>query len=182
MFERGTDVNWCVQEICKQRPVELAARGGHEDVVSYLLTNGAKQDELAPLWDDAITAAAANRHIGVLKILLQHGADINSRLGQCGTTPLHEAARYNPVDTVRFLLEKGALLDVMQDDMVIFWGMRLFNALLRKVIRRLFKHLRKWAGMLSLSRLTALRMTSTDHPGEDVGSRRHCYAVAEARS
>ncbi|MCJ1270669.1 hypothetical protein MMC22_010566 [Lobaria immixta] len=88
----------------------------HQDILLAASTNG------LPLWDDAITAAAANGHIGALKILLQHGADINSRLGQRGTTPLHEAARYNRVDTVRFLLEKGAVLDVMQDDMVIFLG------------------------------------------------------------
>ncbi|KAL9630026.1 MAG: hypothetical protein Q9164_006616, partial [Protoblastenia rupestris] len=51
-----------------------------------------------------------------------HGADINSRLGQRGTTPLHEAARCNCVDVVRFLLEKGAVLDVVQNEMVIFLG------------------------------------------------------------
>ncbi|KAL9634121.1 MAG: hypothetical protein Q9164_004284, partial [Protoblastenia rupestris] len=72
MVERGADVNWCAWEIGKQRPVELAARGGHEDVVSYLIENGAKQSGLEPLWDDAITAAAANGHLGTLKILLQH--------------------------------------------------------------------------------------------------------------
>ena len=124
MVERGADVNWRVQEICSQRPVELAARGGHEDVVSYLIANGAKQSGPAlPLWDDAITAAAANGHLGTLKILLQHGADINSQLGQRTTTPLHEAARCNRVDVVRFLLEKGAVLHVVvQDEMVVFLG------------------------------------------------------------
>ena len=122
MVERGVDVNRCAQEIHKQCPVELAARGGHKDFVSYLLANGAKQGGGTPLRDDAITAAAAKGHLGTLKILLEHGADIDSRLGHRGTAPLHEAARYNRLGTVRFLLEKGAALDVMQDDMVIFIG------------------------------------------------------------
>ncbi|KAL8717341.1 MAG: hypothetical protein Q9225_005401 [Loekoesia sp. 1 TL-2023] len=133
MVERGADVNGYADEICNQRPLELAARGGHEDVVSYLLASGAKQAErAAPLWDDAITAAAAKGHIGTLKILLQHGADINSRFGQFGTTPVHEAARYNRVDTVRFLLDKGAVLDVMQDDMVIFLGYEALRRAIKK--------------------------------------------------
>ena len=132
MVERGADVNRCVQETCKQRPLELAAREGHEDVISYLIANGAKQAGRAPLRDDATTAAAANGHLGTLKILLQHGANINSRLGQRGTTPLHEAARYNRVDVVRFLLEKGAMLHVVQDDMIIYLGYEALERAIKK--------------------------------------------------
>ncbi|KAL9591660.1 MAG: hypothetical protein Q9179_007499, partial [Wetmoreana sp. 5 TL-2023] len=132
MVERGADVNGYAPAICRQRPVELAARGGHEDVVSYLLASGAKQAGSATLSDDAITAAAANGHLGTLKILLEHGADINSRLGQRGTTPVHEAARYNRVDTVRFLLNMGAVLDVLQDDMVIFLGYEAMERAIKK--------------------------------------------------
>ena len=68
------------------------------------------------VYDDAITAAARYGHLGTLKIILQHGADINSRLGHHNTTPLYQAVRSNRADTVRFLLEKGAALAVMEGD------------------------------------------------------------------
>lgn len=136
MVERGAAVTWCPQKNHKPRPLELAAREGHENVVSYLLANGAKQDRGAT-WGDAITGASANGHIGTLKILLQHGADINSRLGRYCTTPLHEAARNNRVETVRFLLEKGAALHVMEDDVVIWLGYQALKLAIQKGHREL---------------------------------------------
>ncbi|KAL8924375.1 MAG: hypothetical protein Q9172_002722 [Xanthocarpia lactea] len=133
MVEQGAAVNGDVCETLTRPPLRLAARGGHEDVVSYLLAHGAKEPRQAvTLWDDAITAAAANGHLGTLKILLQHGADINSRLGQHGTTPVYEAALYNHADTVRFLLDKGAVLTVMLFDMVIFVGYKALKRAIKK--------------------------------------------------
>lgn len=120
MVERGTDVDGCDEDMSS--PVELAARSGHEDIVSYLLLNGAKQVRAPGIWDDAVTAAAKNGHLGTLKILLEHGADINSRLGHHTTTPLYQAVRLNRANTVRFLLEKGAALEVMQGDMTFHVG------------------------------------------------------------
>lgn len=120
--------------------VELAARGGHEEAVLYLLASAAKQDgpqrtlEDVGRYDRAFTTAAANGHLGTVKILLQHGVDINSRcwIGFHRTTPLHEAAKHNRVETVHFLIEKGAVLDVMQDDMMVFSG---HNALEHAIMR-----------------------------------------------
>lgn len=132
MVKKEADVNDRDREPRRQLPLELAARGGHEAVVSYLLANGAISVGRAALWDDAVTAAAANGHINTLKILLQSGADIDSRLGQRSTTPLHEAARYNRVEMVRFLLEKGAALNVMEVDMVIYLGHEALERAIKK--------------------------------------------------
>lgn len=120
MIENGVDVNGSDEDMSS--PLELATRRGHEDVVSFLLLNGAKQITSARMWDDAITTAARNGDVGILKILLQHGADINSRLGHHATTPLYQAVRSNRADTVRFLLKKGAALEVMEGDMTYHVG------------------------------------------------------------
>lgn len=129
MVERGADVDGCDEDMSS--PLELAARRGHEDVVSYLLLHGAKQVRPPRIWDDAVTAAAANGHLGTLTILLQHGADINSRLGHHTTTPLYQAVRSNRANTARFLLEKGAALEVMQGDRIFHVGIEALEQAVR---------------------------------------------------
>ncbi|CAF9942648.1 MAG: hypothetical protein HETSPECPRED_007368 [Heterodermia speciosa] len=121
MVDRGVALNGSLDEFGDQCALQLAAYGGHEDVISYLLAKGTLQDGFFR-GNDPITAAAAQGHVGSIKLLLQHGADINSRHGYRGTTPLREAARNNHVDAVRFLLDKAAKTEVQQDGMTIYLG------------------------------------------------------------
>ncbi|KAL9125055.1 MAG: hypothetical protein Q9217_005682 [Psora testacea] len=107
MFEKGVDVKKA--EAGETRALELAARGGRDSIVAFLLKVGADQ-ESTPYWDDAITAAAKKGHFGTVEILLEHGAEVDSRLGKDDSTPLYEAAKHNRVDMVRFLLSRGASL------------------------------------------------------------------------
>jgi len=113
MFEKGVDVNEA--EVGESRALEMAAHAGHDSTVTFLLKVGADQ-KLCPYWDDAITAAAKRGHLGTIKILLEHGAEIDSPLGRYSSTPLYEAAKHNRVDMVRFLLSRGASLVVSQFD------------------------------------------------------------------
>jgi ankyrin repeat protein len=66
------------------------------------------------------SATAADR-FGVVKLLVEHGAELNRRtipgiptlafwrdVRTRGETPLHRAAAYAPEETVRYLLEAGA--------------------------------------------------------------------------
>lgn len=129
MIEKGADVDGCDED--RSSSLELAARRGHEDVVSFLLLHGAKQIRPPRIQDDAITTAARHGHLGTLKILLQHGADINSRLGHHATTPLYQAVGANRVDTVRFLLEKGAVLEVMDGDTTYHVGSEALDQAIR---------------------------------------------------
>lgn len=55
---------------------------------------------------EAIHAAAENGHLGVIKILLQYGADINSVT--IGISPIYMAVQYNKMNVVKYLLKKGA--------------------------------------------------------------------------
>ncbi|MBI1215712.1 MAG: hypothetical protein GC185_07835 [Alphaproteobacteria bacterium] len=92
----GADIHHYNEELLRS-----AARGGHLDVVEYLLEKGAKVDA----WDHrALRDACENGHLEVVKRLLKAGADINADDGE----PLNEAARGNHVKLVEFLLKKGA--------------------------------------------------------------------------
>lgn len=113
MVEKGVDVNKA--ETSESRALEMAAHAGHDSTVAFLVKVGADQ-KLCPYWDDAMTAAAKRGHLGTVKILLEHGAEIDSRLGRYSATPLYEAAEHNHVDMVRFLLGRGASLVVSQFD------------------------------------------------------------------
>ena len=132
MVDRGIALNGIGDDFREQRPLPLAANGGHEDVISYLIAKGAIQGGVAFRGNDPITAAAAQGHLGSMKLLLQHGADINSRFGYRNTTPLHEAARYNHVDAVRFLLDKAAKTQVEQGDMTIYLGHKAIKRAIKK--------------------------------------------------
>lgn len=58
---------------------------------------------------EAIHAAAENGHLDVIKILWKHGVDINTV--SIGISPVYIAVQYNRIQVVKFLLEKGALVD-----------------------------------------------------------------------
>jgi ankyrin repeat protein len=87
-----------------------AAGGGHEDMVAFLLSKGAKaniQDEHGAT--PFIETAYNSGHVGVARLLLEHMAegDVNAR-DNCGRTALFHAAAFGREDMVAFLLSKGA--------------------------------------------------------------------------
>lgn len=47
-------------------------------------------------------------HVDVVKLLLDRGADINTKDKEAGSTPLHGASSLGYVDVIKLLLEKGA--------------------------------------------------------------------------
>jgi serine/threonine-protein phosphatase 6 regulatory ankyrin repeat subunit B len=90
-----------------------AAEHGREETATLLLSQGAKvdikdQDGMTPLM-----AAAAGGHLGVVKIILQHlGGKGLDRRGNKGRTALIYASGKGHEDTVAFLLNKGAKVDI----------------------------------------------------------------------
>jgi ankyrin repeat protein len=51
--------------------------------------------------------AAANDHVDVVRLLLNHKADVNALADKLGTAPMYSAARSGHVDVVAALLETG---------------------------------------------------------------------------
>jgi ankyrin repeat protein len=52
--------------------------------------------------------AAKRGHKGIVKLLLEKGADVNAATVSFGQTPLYWASENGHVDVVKLLLEKGA--------------------------------------------------------------------------
>ncbi|MBA3915900.1 MAG: ankyrin repeat domain-containing protein [Acidobacteriales bacterium] len=93
-------------------PLIAAARNGHLDVVKYLVEHGADVDDKDNSRDKtALLAAAFRLHPDIVQYLAEHGADINAQAIN-GFTPLHDAAFVGDVATVKYLVDKGARLDL----------------------------------------------------------------------
>jgi cytohesin len=118
-----------------------AAIGGHEEVVILLLSKGAQADigdqrHITPFMD-----AAANGHMGVVQLLLQHmGGQGLDRTDEEGRTALHHAIEEGHVEVVTFLLSfQGA-----QAINGTFFGMTPFMTACTRghvgVVQRLVEH------------------------------------------
>ena len=80
-----------------------AARNGYTETVQVLLGGGAEVNAKAV--DHTPLMLASRTH--VMKVLLDHGADVNVK-GWSGETPLMSAARRGQPDSVKLLVDKGA--------------------------------------------------------------------------
>ncbi|CAM9947868.1 unnamed protein product, partial [Scytosiphon promiscuus] len=114
LLNDGADVNG--KGIDLLSPICRAASSGRVDVVKLLIERGADLEATtietrsdgsfrvgsAP----AVHLAIYGRHIDVLQVLLQAGANPNS-FNSYGTTPLMAAANQGHANVVRILLDKG---------------------------------------------------------------------------
>ena len=91
-----------------------AAAGGAEDTARLLLDRGARAD------DGALHAAAGNARLGLVRLLLEAGADPDHRDPDTGRTALHDAVAAGPdgegTDVVRALLDAGADVNATTSD------------------------------------------------------------------
>lgn len=99
-------------------PLQLACYFGQEETALWLLEHGADVDAVAqnPQPIRPLHAAAAGKGtLGLLRALLEHGADPNARQSG-GFTVLHTAADRGDVEMARLLLEHGADSAVKDDE------------------------------------------------------------------
>jgi ankyrin repeat protein len=90
--------------------LHYAAFFGEEDAARILLERGAEVGPVsrgANLHVTPLHSAAAGKHPGIVKLLLEHGANPNAAQDG-GFTPLHSAAQNDDRESVEALLEAGA--------------------------------------------------------------------------
>jgi ankyrin repeat protein len=98
-------------------PLALACYFGQYEAARYLVFKGAKVDQaiegnsgIRP-----IHLAVARDHVDVVRMLIEHNADINIQ-HQTGITPLHYAAKHGNPDMLVLLLENGADVSITMED------------------------------------------------------------------
>jgi ankyrin repeat protein len=99
------------------QPLGLAAFFGQVEVVHFLLERGAAVDSPShnPMRVMPLHSAAANRHLEICRLLLEHGAPVNATQAD-DFTPLHEAAQNGQIELVRLLLDYGAEVNAHKSD------------------------------------------------------------------
>ncbi|XP_019346626.2 ankyrin repeat and SAM domain-containing protein 6 isoform X1 [Alligator mississippiensis] len=90
--------------------LQLAAGGGHEQLVRVLLRKGASVQSRNHYGWSPLMQAARFGHLTVAHILLENGADLNAQ-NKLGASVLTMASRGGHVSMVKLLLESGAFVD-----------------------------------------------------------------------
>ena len=88
------------------KPLPMAARSGHDNMVRLLLAKGANIGEPGGELT-ALHWACERGHIAVIRTLIEAGADVEIEDSE-RTRPLHNAASAGHVEVVRLLLDKEA--------------------------------------------------------------------------
>ena len=95
-----------------ETPLMTCAGAGSADAVQMLIGAGADVNAKEPTQNQtALMWAAAERHPEVVKVLVEHRADLQSRTKK-GFTALHFAARAGDVESARVLLDAGVDVNV----------------------------------------------------------------------
>ena len=82
----------------------IAARLGHQDLVSLLVSRKASVTRRSPHGDTALMMASLKGHLAIARLLVANGAQVS----HAGWAPLHYAAFEGRAEVVKYLLEKGA--------------------------------------------------------------------------
>ena len=98
-------------------PLGLAAFFGHGSVAETLLRHGASVNLAArnSMQVMPLHSAAAGRDLAMVRLLIDHGAEVNARQ-QAGATALHSAAASGKVDIAAVLIAHGADVNAKMED------------------------------------------------------------------
>jgi ankyrin repeat protein len=108
-----------VQNEYQITPLHSAAYYGTFEAVQKLIEYEADIDARDKDGYTPLSVASRGRHCkggSVVRLLLDRGADVNSRADKDGTTPLHEASGNGALEVVRVLLEHGADVEAVNGD------------------------------------------------------------------
>jgi ankyrin repeat protein len=90
-------------------PLHLASYFGREAPARALIERGAEPDAVSrnPMALRPLHSAASSRSLGIVKLLVERGAEINARQ-HGGFTPLHAAAFNGDLEMTEYLVANGA--------------------------------------------------------------------------
>jgi ankyrin repeat protein len=116
IIEAGADLNRIVGGR-HGGPLPAAASFGLDDLISELVSHGAKVNDDDDKASDALYAASLTGHKSTVKLLLELGADVNAKGGR-HRNALGVASAEGNVEVVQMLLDAGADVDYFDEH----WG------------------------------------------------------------
>ena len=99
---------------CKQElnmSLMVSAEFGRYDIAVLLLKYGANVNERYMSWTPLINAIVEG-HTEIVKLLLEHGADVNFGIPSRNKYPLFTASLVGNIDIIKLLVDHGAKFDV----------------------------------------------------------------------
>jgi len=122
LHDHGADVN--TQDDRGTFPISVSVGRGHLQVVRMLIEFNADIDVRRKFGMGLLHMAASRQgnkdHVGVMQLLLDHGANPNAR-DDDGSTPLHHSSHgqyenHGSVEGTRLLLKHGAIIDAEDNE------------------------------------------------------------------
>lgn len=101
LIQRGADVN--ARWGSAYTALKLASQKGYVKIITCVLDNGAKSHR-----EDALSSAIDHSQVAVVKLLLERGANANSKYFWTKYSLLMKAVRISNTDIVKLLLKYGA--------------------------------------------------------------------------
>jgi ankyrin repeat protein len=86
----------------------LACINGDASIITALISAGADANEKLPLGRTPLMVASRTGNVDAIKVLLDHGADVNAKEDLRGTTALMWAADEGHASAIRLLVQHGA--------------------------------------------------------------------------
>lgn len=117
LLENGAKVNLAEPKHGNTALMFTAAKG-NIDVMDALLAAGASVEKLNSYDVNAMDIALMNKQYDAAKYLIKKGADINAISGKQKETALHQAAYNDQSETVIFLLEQGADIEIKNKNLM----------------------------------------------------------------
>jgi ankyrin repeat protein len=98
--------------------VRAVQEGNEEELIRLLDADPALLERSTNMGKTPLSVAAEHGQLGVMRLLVRGGANINAPVQDLGRTALHYAAEEGHGEMVAFLLEKGAQASIRDDDSV----------------------------------------------------------------
>ncbi|XP_046345060.2 uncharacterized protein LOC124125735 [Haliotis rufescens] len=111
LLQTGATVN-CVNS-ASRTPLMYAFQNGHIDMVTFLMNNGA---DIQMVDNSCLHRACMTGETNVVKILLDHGMNIEDVGSKFKRTPLMCACRHGKLETAKELKRRHAVLDIVDEN------------------------------------------------------------------
>ncbi|XP_014299424.1 ankyrin-3 [Microplitis demolitor] len=177
LVSRGADVQVVLRPTNGFTRLRIAVREGKEDMVKFLIENGANVHEKSTDCESLLIDAVRHKNDSVLKYLLESGIDPNSPSnGGCNVTPLHIAVDINNAEAVQLLLNHddidinrltsngNSVLDyaIFTDNVIIVRSLLLAGIDFNKVAANYFDDSRSFCDVIPLIRRHIVKLSAAN--------------------